>query len=470
MFGNKYTGALATLFLVAAIFISQVAASDWRGPVFEGGELDYQPSLIRIEPGDTLAMVFERIEPASFFGDFCMTFSGDGGVTWSYPEDILPSQLNQRHPSLVRLADGSFSLFYLVDETGFGSYGLHRATSPDCFAWTAMGGIDLGWSSSGEINPCVLVEDDGSLTMTYQRLYGAVFIARSLDGGETWDDIKTKISPSDAALPRLAKRERDGLYLVTYQTGGTNLDMFSKTTTDPYDWSGPVHSFSTAINSHDSQPMVLTGGTFFVPYAQQAASVFDIYYRTSFDGAGWSDAVRVTTDTWHYDTQPHPLRSDVPGSPILAWSHQVSGTPYEDHDVWIDTGLDVPLPLEVDIDEISFSTGGAVSFELDAGAACGGSAYFLAGGISGTSPGTQLPGGGVIPLNRDAVTDYIIANYGDPMFTGFRGVLDSQGKASAELVLPPSPPLPAGAVVYFAFTTLSPYDFQSNPVSVLITQ
>jgi len=470
MLGNKPAGAAAILLLATlAIFASETPASDWRGPVYEGDELDYQPSLIRIEPDDILAMVFERIEPASFYGDFFLCFSDDGGATWSHPVEILHSALNRRHPSLVRLADGSYSLFYLVDETGSGSYRLHRAVSPDCLAWTSRGRLDLGWLTSGEINPCVIVEDDASLTMTYQRLSGPVYIARSLDGGATWDDLKTKISPGNAQLPRLTKREMDGLYLVTYQVGSSNLDMFARTTTDPYDWSGPVYSFSTAVNSHDSQPMVLTGGTFFVPYAQQAGSVFDIYYRTSFDGAEWTDAVRVTTDTGHYDTQPHPLRSSIPGSPILAWSHQVGAVPYEDHDVWIDTGLDVPLPLGIDIDEVSFSTGDTVSFRLDAGASCGGSEYFLVGGISGTSPGTQLPGGGVIPLNRDAVTDYIIDNHADPMFLDFRGYLDGHGEASAELYLPPSPPLPAGTIVYFAFTTLSPFDFQSNPVSLLIT-
>ena len=60
------------------------------------------------------------------------------------------------------------------------------------------------------------------------------------------------------------KRATDGLYVVTYQTGSTSVDIWSKASKDPYDWNVPQNPLSTAINSHDPGPIVLKGGTILV--------------------------------------------------------------------------------------------------------------------------------------------------------------------------------------------------------------
>ncbi len=322
-------------------------------PIYAGPELDYQPAIIRIQPDGRLLVVFERIRLADFFGDFYVTFSSDNGLTWSPPQPAIASARNERHPALVQLGPDSFALFYLVDETGSGSYRLHRATSSDAIAWTDQGPLDLGWATPGEINPCVIREADGTLTMTYHRLSGPSYIAQSTDDGATWDTLKTQVSPANAQLPRLVKRERDGLYLVTYQVGGSNLDIYAKTSTDPYNWSGPQVPISTEINSHDSQPIVLEDGTFLVAYAMTPVSYFDLFYRTSADGLAWSDEVQVTDDRYFYNTQPHPLLHGALGHIILTWSHQVSAQPYQDHDVYIETDLLIPADLSPSAKEVA---------------------------------------------------------------------------------------------------------------------
>jgi hypothetical protein len=438
-------------------------------PIYDGPELDYQPSIIRTEPDDYIVVLFERISLPSFYGDFYVVFSTDNGLSWTNPQPAINSSLNERHPSLVQLGEDNFALFYLVDETDAGDYRIHRATSTDCLNWTEHGSLDLGWVTPGEINPCVIIERDGSLTMVYHRLSGPSYLSRSTDQGVTWDTLKTMVSNGNAQLPRVTKRESDGLYLVTYQVGSSNLDIYSKVTTDPYDWPDTQNPLSTAINSHDSQPVVLEGGNFLVTYAQQAGSVFDVYYRTSYDGIEWSGPNRVTSDTAHFDTQPHPLLSSIPGSVILTWSHQESVEEYVDHDVWIDTDLSIPLPLWLDIDTLSASTEGTVRFTIDAGFSYAGRRYFLAGSMSGTSPGMTLPGGGVISLNRDGFTNYILAHYNNSIFVDFRGTLDGNGRATAVLNSPGSIPFPVGTILNFAFTTEAPFDFQSNPVGVVIT-
>lgn len=344
---RRHKAVFLTLFLLVG-FLGTVVwgmAPRFVGPIYDGPELDYQPAIIRVEPSGQLMVVFERINLADSHGDLWATFSDDNGTTWSAPQAIIASTLNERHPSLIQLDVDSYVLFYLVDETGSGSYRIHRATSADGLVWTPQGRANLGWATAGEINPHVIREENGDLTMVYHRLSGPSYLARSVDDGVTWDTLMTQVSNGNAQLPRLAKRERDGLYLVTYQVGSSDLDLFAKVTSDPYDWSDPQIPVSTAINTHDSQPMVLEDGTFLVPFARQVASVFDLFYRTSCDGVHWSEEVQVTDDPAHYDTQPHPLLRGALGDVILTWSHQESVSPYQDHDVWVNNDIQVEAAL-----------------------------------------------------------------------------------------------------------------------------
>ena len=123
--------------------------------------------------------------------------------------------------------------------------------------------------------------------------------------------------------------------------------------------------------------------------------------------------------------------------------------------------------LSVDTTTVS-AAGGSVHFVLQAGVALAGRPYLLVGGASGSSPGTLLPGGLVtLPVNQDALTDLILAFLNTSIFSGFQGVLDPTGSASADLNIPPVPAL-AGTVMSFAFATTNPFDFASNAVTVTL--
>jgi|GEM_PF-3042693 len=118
---------------------------------------------------------------------------------------------------------------------------------------------------------------------------------------------------------------------------------------------------------------------------------------------------------------------------------------------------------------LSSSSGGAVDLVLDAGASHSSREYMVAGTMSGVYPGTMLPGGLVIPLNRDALTNYILSHLTSPMFLDFKGNLDGQGKGLATLdTLGPMSPQYIGETLSFAFTLTQTYDFVSNPVSIVI--
>ena len=318
-----------------------LAATAAGTPIYGGSENDYQPSLIRTADG-RLMIVLERLAPRTNSGDLYVSTSSDGGASWSVPAAVINTKRNERHPSLVQHASGTFSLFYLVVDAR-GAFSIHRATSANGTTWTRHGAVDLGWSTAGDMNPSVIVEADGSLTMTYQRSNGSAYvgyIARSLDGGATWDARRTTVTDGlEGMLPRVAKRASDGVYMVTFQaTGpGGHMAIYARTSADPYSWSVPRAPVSEGQNAHDAQPIVLEDGRFFVTYGAVAADAgYNLYYRTT-DGSAWGAPVKLTTDADQFDVQPHPILHDTPGHVVLSWGRQRAAG--SDYDIWVNPDL-----------------------------------------------------------------------------------------------------------------------------------
>lgn len=125
--------------------------------------------------------------------------------------------------------------------------------------------------------------------------------------------------------------------------------------------------------------------------------------------------------------------------------------------------------LRADTD-VLYTSGGRIELTLDAGSAFAGRSYVVLGSLSGTDPGMILPGGGVLPLNQDFLTNYIRQNLFSPHFVDFIGTLDAAGGSTAALdsLGPLHPSILPGSTMSLAFTTYNPFDFQSNPVNIQI--
>jgi hypothetical protein len=120
--------------------------------------------------------------------------------------------------------------------------------------------------------------------------------------------------------------------------------------------------------------------------------------------------------------------------------------------------------------KISAQTGGVHELRLNAGPAQAGRIYVVAGSASGVAPGTQI---GIfnVPLNADWYTQYTLdlANVGP--FVNTVGLLDADGRATAQIVLPSLIGFD-GAVVHHAFAVLDnagQISFASEPASLEIT-
>ena len=135
----------------------------------------------------------------------------------------------------------------------------------------------------------------------------------------------------------------------------------------------------------------------------------------------------------------------------------------------VDVRLD--FGLAADASTLSQGTGGVVTFNLCAGKANGQRAYILCGGVSGTAPGTPLPGGmATLPLNWDAFSSLLMTLVNTPAFQDFMGTLGAKdGSAVAVLdTFGPLPPGTAGLTLFFAYALNAPWDYASNPVSLEI--
>ncbi len=137
-----------------------------------------------------------------------------------------------------------------------------------------------------------------------------------------------------------------------------------------------------------------------------------------------------------------------------------------------DVKVDVAqLPsLMCDVTTMSAAVGGKAIFYLHAGTAHGGREYVLLGTASGTTPGQPLPGGAILPLNPGHFLRCVRQRLNSWHFVQFQYFLDANGSAAAMMdSLGPIDPLLVGRHLDFAFTTIWPFDFQSETVGIDIT-
>ena len=145
------------------------------------------------------------------------------------------------------------------------------------------------------------------------------------------------------------------------------------------------------------------------------------------------------------------------------------GWPMFRHDIRHSGCFDGYLSLECDTPTLPASTGGSAPFALKAGTVNAGRTYILLGGLSGTEPGTPLPGGAVLPLNWDGFTNLVLQCINSTFFANFMNTLDASGKGAGWFnTNGPLDPAFLGVKMCFAFALNNPWNFTSNAVRIEI--
>lgn len=127
-----------------------------------------------------------------------------------------------------------------------------------------------------------------------------------------------------------------------------------------------------------------------------------------------------------------------------------------------------PYWLSVDTYTISALSGGTVQMYLNAESGHSGMKYCILGSITGTYPGTVLPGGATLPLNWDPFTNLALGLVNSSIFDNFMGTLNVNGQAVAKINTEPIPSGFIGLKMYYAYTLYTGFDFVSNPVVIEI--
>ncbi len=332
----KRVGALVAL---AGLLLSIIALQyePVSGMAITSGE-PYDDGAVLLSVNGHLLVVFERREETH--DNLYVTTSDDNGATWSEPSPVTTGSTDNRIGSLVKLQDGTLTLFYTSNAGGL--YRVHRATSTDGTTWTWHGAIDLHQLPASPINPHVIVEEDGRLTMVYQLLAGGIYVAQSSDGGVTWDEVPTRIGPLTAISPRIVHTS-DGRYLLTYHDGGAELNLYAQLSDDPYTWTGTPVAVSEGFDSRDGFPVRLNDGTLAVFYAlSQDGNSPDIFYRASSDGVEWDIPTQVTQGELA-EFMPVAVPATGTRAVHLVWTQEI--TAGADFDIYFQPGLEVrPLP------------------------------------------------------------------------------------------------------------------------------
>jgi hypothetical protein len=134
-----------------------------------------------------------------------------------------------------------------------------------------------------------------------------------------------------------------------------------------------------------------------------------------------------------------------------------------------DLCLEAAVPLKASTDRIRMPVGGSVTSLLNAGAANRDRTYLVLGTLSGTEPGTVLPGNLVtLPLNLDAFTDAVLLLLNTSVFTDFYGTLDGSGRAVAQINSPAYHNF-TDLTMNYAFTMNYPFDYASNAITIVTT-
>jgi hypothetical protein len=127
--------------------------------------------------------------------------------------------------------------------------------------------------------------------------------------------------------------------------------------------------------------------------------------------------------------------------------------------------------LILDIACLSATFGGTSNLSLNAGAAQAGKLYVIFAGVTGSSPGSPLPTGGVVPLNWDLLTPvalrWSLSNL--PPFTNFVGNLDALGNAAATFgAFGPGQLTPALGIQFTLAAATSDFAWISNPLTISV--
>ena len=247
--------------------------------------------------------------------------------------------------------------------------------------------------------------------------------------------------------PRLVHTSQEDGYVAKVKADGTALEYCGYIGGDQQDWAyavavdstGAAYVGGTAESGQASFP-VKVGPALKMIKAKDAflAKVLpdgSDFAWCGFIGGSYSDEIRgiVLAD----NEDPLIAGFTIPGSTFPV-SNGFDMTTNGSTDAFVGhVSSDLVDDFIAEPTTLSQAVGGVVEFTLHPGLDNRQRNYLIFGGVTGSAPGTPLPGGYVtLPINWDLFTNFIIAMANSPVFPNFLGPVDNAGNATAKFDTP----------------------------------
>lgn len=217
---------------------------------------------------------------------------------------------------------------------------------------------------------------------------------------------------------------------------------------------------TTAGNQFTPQVASDWVGNFIVTWEDDSQGAHRIMARR-FDanGSPLGDEVQIDSNTSDDKAQPHVVIDPGGEDVTFVWNGVGPGTA---GDVLAERWRFAPI----EVGPVAIGAPVELSLDLPSG---GGLAYVLVGSF-GTAPGLPLSDGRTLQLVPDLLFDLTLAIPNDgTVFSGFQGLLDADGRATATILLPPNPNI-VGIVMHYAAVTVAATPAANGSVLRHVTQ
>jgi len=424
--------------------------------------------------------------------------------TWNGPYNVTtdPNQTYGFDPAMVQTQAGTF--FALMAGTVSGGGGVYLLSSSDGATWDSPAYVTSGWDE------CDIIQGFDGFLYAAISTGGGVEIWRGNSSGSGWAYWGQVVSIGGGSQYWTGSlcQAPDGMFYCAFMDhDGSSHHVYVSSSSDAVTWSSKVLVPAPGSGHYFDPNIAELNGVLHVVY--NSYYNYEMWTCSSVDGGlNWTNPLQITNGASTSAFTGPSIAEGPDGAIVVAYGTSAKGlaisqsydggatwtesqaqasgnTPSivrgQDGRLWIiyadvvssawevfTTSTTLSAPLTVDRHSFSGSAPATVNFSLNAGTAYGGRNFLIAGSLSGTHPGTALPGGlATIPLNRDWFTNWIIANLQLPVFSNFWGTLDGAGHAVAPMNVPTIPTW-VGTTMYFAFATANPWDFASNAVVVAV--
>ncbi|MHC4942788.1 MAG: hypothetical protein ACYTG7_07180 [Planctomycetota bacterium] len=399
-----------------------------------------------------------------FMEDGLMKLGIAADSTWTY-HDLPASEMDQlflpalavddegrAHVAVIGYAGGIFKM----------CYGLWDGS---LFSFDVLEDSYLGDYGSGAA-PDLCIKSDGSVAISYRGgnydFYRIDVAENDSLGGSDWE-IQSLVMPGyNSYSSSLEVNGDDDLFLAfdgRMTFSGPSSVFFTYKESDEIFWN-PAVEVNGDLSGGDVDLAVEADGTAHIVFQETAGNFYtgNICFASNQGGAWHSGWLQEGSKIYPSFVIDHA------GNGNMVFQQYASSQNWDIHYFGY---VETPY-LSCDLYTIDALSGGTVNLALDAGSDNADRNYIVLGSITGTKPGTLLPGGMAwLPVEWDFFTDLVFGMLNGPVFSSFLGSLDADGVAKAQLNAPPVPGF-SGTMMYYAYALNNPFDFASTPIRIEI--